>query len=427
MTPSPLSSDASDVKLVAFYLPQFHPIEENDTWWGKGFTEWTNVTRGVPLFSGHYQPHRPADLGYYDLRVRATRLEQIRLAKTYGINAFCYHYYWFSGKRLLEKPLDDMLADPKSDMPFCLCWANENWTRRWNGGDDDILIEQQHLADDPSRFIHDLAPFLTDKRYLRVAGKPLLIVYRPQLIPDIQSTAERWRRECLDLGIGEIHLCAALVFNNLDYHQFGFDSGVEFPPHNRNLLGVPYVHREMDFLGDFDGSAMCYHSLAVAYLKRDVSGQRVFRGVFPSWDNTSRIGNRALIFLNGTPGNYEAWLSRTVRKMREEQPAEYRLVFINAWNEWAEGCHLEPDERYGRSFLEATRRVKDGTSCLENFPDTGIELPGESGITSFLGEAGALLRKHVWVFFRWIRSRPHAISLKIPGLVRLLRRHRGAL
>lgn len=392
--PNPAGDEANDVRLIAFYLPQFHPIPENNEWWGPGFTEWANVTRAKPLFPGHYQPHLPEELGFYDLRLRETRHQQIRLAKNHGIDAFCYHYYWFSGTRLLHQPLDDMLADPQSDMPFCLCWANENWTRRWNGGDQDILIAQKYEKDDPAKFIEGIARFLQDPRYIRIDGKPLLVVYRPQLIPDIRAIAEEWRKHCRILGLGDIHLCAALTFDNLDFARFGFDSGVEFPPHNRTLLSVPYVHESINFHRSFDGSAMLYHELANAYLQRSVHGQRIFRGVVPSWDNTARSHNRALFFLNGTPANYEYWLSETIRKVREEQTAPDRLVFINAWNEWAEGCHLEPDQKYGRSFLEATLRAKHGLSTLKDFTDKRILDEVAIGAGSFLADLGRLLRKH---------------------------------
>lgn len=417
-----LPNQPADLRLIAFYLPQFHPIEENDQWWGRGFTEWTNVTRAESLFSGHHQPHFPEEVGFYDLRLCETRRQQIRLAKNHGIDAFCYHYYWFSGTRLLHQPLDDMLADAESDMPFCLCWANENWTRRWNGGDQDILIAQNYSKEDPTAFIRDITPFLKDSRYLKIDGKPLLIIYRPQIIPDIRAVAEEWRRCCQMLEIGEIHLCAALTFDNLDYAQFGFDSGVEFPPHNRTLLGVASAHESINFFRPFDGIAMLYHKLAEAYLQRNVGGQKVFRGVFPSWDNTARSRDRALIFLNGTPANYEYWLSATIGKMREEQPPSQRLVFINAWNEWAEGCHLEPDQKYGRAFLEATLRAKMGDSTLTGFEDMRIPREAGVGLGSLVAEIGLLIRKHKTYFIAGIHRRIRPVLAKNPRLKAFLKR-----
>ena len=187
---------APAIRLLAFFLTQFHPTPENNLWWGKGFTEWTNVTKAEPLFGGHYQPHLPADLGFYDLRLRATRQEQIALAREYGIDGFCYYYYWFSGTRILNQPLDDMLADPDSDMPFCLCWANENWTRRWDGADHEILIAQKYLPTDDTEFIKSLIPFLHDPRYIRVNGTPFLIVYQPQHLPNPRNALDTWQ-ECV--------------------------------------------------------------------------------------------------------------------------------------------------------------------------------------------------------------------------------------
>ena len=351
-------------RLVAFYLTQFHPIPENDKWWGKGFTEWTNVTKASPLFPGHYQPHLPTDLGFYDLRLRATRREQIRIAKDYGIDGFCYHYYWFSGTRLLNEPLDDMLADPGSDMPFCLCWANENWTRRWNAAEHDVLIAQRYLPSDDLNFIDSLLDFFRDRRYIRIDGKPFLIVYRPQHLPDARKTAAIWRQRCVDEGIGEIHLCAALTHGNEDYEQFGFDSGVEFPPHN---AGCTNVAHQFSFHSPFRGSAVEFTEIAGTFLERRHKQENVFRCVFPSWDNTARTGDRATFVLNACPENYEYWLVESIRRTRDDFPNQDRFVFINAWNEWAEGCHLEPDRKHGRQYLEATLAAKKGLSKVSGF------------------------------------------------------------
>jgi lipopolysaccharide biosynthesis protein/2-polyprenyl-3-methyl-5-hydroxy-6-metoxy-1,4-benzoquinol methylase len=356
-------------RLLAFFLPQFHPTPENDLWWGKGFTEWTNVTKAGPLFPSHYQPHLPADLGFYDLRVRETRLEQIALAKQYGIDGFCYYYYWFSGTRILNRPLDDMLADPESEMPFCLCWANENWTRRWDGADHEILIAQKYLPTDDIEFIKSLIPFFEDRRYIRLNGAPFLIVYQPQHLPDPRRTLDTWREYCAQNGIGKIHICAALTNENQNYIKLGFDSGLQFPPHNRKCGSV---NDDVDFYTPFHGCVVEYADLAQSYLEEVYPHPNVFRTVCPSWDQTARVGSRAFIVLNGTPGNYEYWLKESMRRTAEDVPGQQRFVFINAWNEWAEGCHLEPDRRYQRQFLEATLRVKTNQSEKAAFEDKGV-------------------------------------------------------
>jgi lipopolysaccharide biosynthesis protein len=352
-------------KLIAFYLPQFHPTKENDIWWGKGFTEWTNVTKATALFDGHYQPHLPADLGFYDLRLKETRQEQYLLAKNHGIYGFCYHYYWFSGQRILNQPVDAMLANEDEDMPFCFCWANENWTRRWDAADHEILIAQKYLEDDDLNFIKSLDQVFRDRRYIRIGGRPLLIVYRPQHLPDSKKSIQIWKDYCKSSGIGDLHVCCALTHGNEDYEAYGFDSGVEFPPHN---LKVRHANETLSFHQSFTGLAVQYADIATSYLNRQYPGSSVFKTVFPSWDNTARVGNRAVIMLNGIPTNYEHWLTLTVEQS-EARASEF--VFINAWNEWAEGCHLEPDRKHGLGFLEATKRVANGTSQRLNF-DTAM-------------------------------------------------------
>jgi lipopolysaccharide biosynthesis protein len=398
---------SSTPRLLAFYLTQYHPIPENDTWWGKGFTEWTNVTKSAPLFPGHYQPHLPTDLGFYDLRLRETRHEQIRMAKQHGIAGFCYHYYWFSGTRLLHRPLDDMLADPESEMPFCLCWANENWTRRWDAAENQILIEQKYRPQDDLEFIKSVVPFLSDPRYIKIEDAPILIVYRPQKLPDAKKTASTWRAYCRSIGIERLHLSAALTHGNEDYQQFGFDSGVEFPPHNPKS---PEVTDQIEFFSAFRGIVMEYEAVARSYLQRSYPGQNVFRAVFPSWDNTARTNERAFVILNGTPPNYEFWLSEAVRKTREEYPGQDRLVFVNAWNEWAEGCHLEPDRRYRRQFLEATLRACSGQSALRDFADSGLSRGSDGSPRTLLADISSLLEYHGGAQLNrargWIRQHP---------------------
>jgi|GEM_PF-461246 len=412
-------------RLIAFYLPQFHPTPENDAWWGKGFTEWTNVTKAGPQFANHYQPHLPADLGFYDLRVRETRYEQIALARRYGIDAFCYHYYWFSGTRLLYRPLDYMFSDPESDMPFCLCWANENWTRRWDATENQILIAQRYLPDDDLNFIKSLVPYFSDPRYLRVDGKPLLIVYRPQQLPNPRRSAEIWREHCRSIGLGEIHISAALTHGNRTYGQFDFDSGVEFPPHS--LEAERNLNSAIDFYAPFGGNVLQFEEIAQTYLHRRYSPNKVFRTVFPSWDNTARTGPRAFIALNGTPGNYEFWLAETIRRTQREFPGEDRPVFVNAWNEWAEGCHLEPDRKYGLQFLEATLRAKTLSSTLDTFPDTAMP-PARPAERSLVRDIATVVSYHSSQYLGTARLRLNrhprlkALTARSLQLVRLVDR-----
>jgi len=277
--PSAANADFSNIRLIAFYLTQFHPIPENDLWWGKGFTEWTNATKAAPKFPGHYQPHLPTELGFYDLRLRQTRREQIALAKAYGIGGFCYHYYWFSGKRLLEAPLDDMLADKESDMPFCLSWANENWTSKWDAGTNKILIAQKYRKSDDLEFIKSVEPFLRDKRYIRLNGRPILMVYRPQHLPDPKASIRVWKAYCKKMGLGDLQVYCCLVRGNWDYATYGFDGGVEFPPHN---IGGPNLRPDINHYDGFSGHVFDTTKVGDQYLERDYSQSNGFRCVFPS-------------------------------------------------------------------------------------------------------------------------------------------------
>ncbi|WP_200285743.1 glycoside hydrolase family 99-like domain-containing protein [Rhabdochromatium marinum] len=352
------------LRTIAFYLPQFHPIPENDAWWGQGFTEWTNVAKAVPQFDGQDQPRLPDALGFYDLRLPDIQREQIRLARQHGIHGFCYHYYWFGGRRLLERPLEQLLADPSLDFPFCLCWANENWTRRWDGGDETVLIGQQHSPADDRAFFASLLPALHDRRYIRIQGRPLLLVYRPQLLPDPAATAARWREQAQAAGLGGLYLAAVRSFSDaVDPSACGFDAGVDFPPHQVEFVEMS---ARVDFLNQhFRGRIYDYASAARTAERRYALGSPDsseaqppnFPGVMLAWDNTARRGAAATIFAQATPQAYGRWLTAACQCTLRHSTPDERLVFINAWNEWAEGTYLEPDRHYGYAWLQQTREV----------------------------------------------------------------------
>jgi tetratricopeptide (TPR) repeat protein len=351
------------VRPIAFYLPQFHPIPENDLWWGKGFTEWTNVTKAQPLFEGHYQPHLPTDMGFYDLRIPEVREAQAELAKQYGIYGFCYYYYWFAGKRLLHRPLDEMLASKKPDFPFCICWANENWTRRWDGAEHEILIAQEHSLENNQAFAESLIEILLDERYIRINGAPFIIIYRCEILPDPLSTTQQWREVFRKKGVGEVHLCAALTFGMQDPTSFGFDSGVQFPPHGvvARELSPSQVNAQ-----DFSGKIYDYREVVMNALSQKKPNFKKFLSAMTSWDNTARKKKAGNVFINSAPELYEIWLGYIIEKTKQMHSGDEQLVFVNAWNEWAEGAHLEPDRKYGHSYLFATQRALSGTQSWKN-------------------------------------------------------------
>jgi len=352
-------------KVLAFYLPQFHPIPENDAWWGKGFTEWANVTRARPMFPGHAQPILPGELGFYDLRLPEVRERQAELARAAGIHGFCYHHYWFNGQRVLERPLNEVITTGTPDLPFCVCWANENWTRRWDGHEDEVLLRQRHTLASDRRFILDLIPCLEDPRYVRVDGRPVIVVYRAELMQNPADTAAVWRDECRRAGLGEIHLCSVYLFK-FDPRPLGFDASIEFPLHHfpareitRTLRGLPEGYTGV--VRDYPSGV---HELIRNPRKVDY---RLYRGVMPSWDNTARrMEKGATVYHGATPELYEAWLASAInqRHADEGQPGAIRenLVFVNAWNEWAEGAVLEPRRDFGDAYLRATARVLKGSA-----------------------------------------------------------------
>ncbi len=347
-------------KLIAFYLPQYHPIRENDEWWGKGFTEWTNVVKAKPLFRGHHQPDLPADLGFYDLRLPEAREAQADLARQYGIHGFCYYHYWFNGRRLLERPFNEVLASGRPGFPFCLCWANEHWTRRWDGAELQILMAQTYSVQDDLNHIRWLLKAFEDHRYIRVEGKPLFLVYRAGDLPYASQTAESWRKEAIKAGIGDIFLCTVesnFKGSRVDPALIGFDAAVEFQP---SWARPSFIQRAWErLLREVSSKGrLNYSELVEQALQAPNPPYRRFRCVTPSWDNTPRRRTTPFVLVGSCPEKYAEWLEAVIRHSQPVASGD-KLVFVNAWNEWAEGNHLEPCQRWGRAYLEATRGVLD--------------------------------------------------------------------
>ncbi len=348
-------------ELIAFYLPQFHITAENNQWWGRGFTEWTNVGTARPLFDGHVQPRRPTALGYYDLRVPEAVNAQFDLARRYGIAAFCYYYYWFDGRKILDRPLQDLLDGRTGPFPFCICWANEDWTRSWDGMTGEVLLAQNHSADSDRRFILDVIPILRHPGYYRYQGKPLVMVYRAEKLTGRLETVAEWRQLCRDAGIGEIHLCAAQSFGLDDPSDYGFDAAVEFPPHS-----AWSKHRQFNYYSElpdlpnlvprFSGKVYDYAAFADAAMKRPAEPYTLHRSCMMAWDNTPRRGKTAHVYHNFSTRKFRDWLVTSAGRAAADD--ECGLVFINAWNEWAEGTTLEPDNVYGFEHLEAARQAQ---------------------------------------------------------------------
>jgi lipopolysaccharide biosynthesis protein len=358
----------STVRAIAFYLPQFHPIPENDEWWGKGFTEWINVVRSKPQFPGHCQPDLPADLGFYDLRVPETRAAQAELAAAHGIHGFCYYHYWFNGRRILERPVDEVWKSGQPDFPFCLCWANENWTRRWDGLDAHLLLEQRYSTSDDLAHIRSLLPLFLDSRYIPVADRPLFLVYRASQLPQPQKTTDLWRREAERVGLKGLFLVRVESFRDErgDPRDMGFDSALEFQPRwfeltNSRILRRKWWHRRKLGTSEpafFDNCVCDYRDVVTKALAQPVAEYPRIPSVCPGWDNSPRRKRGAHILINSTPQIYEHWLREVANRIQINSVlAPESLVFINAWNEWGEGTHLEPCQTWGRGYLEATRRA----------------------------------------------------------------------
>lgn len=351
---APLTQDAPIARVVAYYLPQFHPFAENDDWWGTGFTEWTNVTSAKPYFDDHYQPHLPADMGFYDLRLDQVQIDQIELAKKYGISGFCYYYYWFSGQTLMTLPIDRHL-EKNLDIDFCLCWANESWSRRWDGSENDVLMAQRHTYESDVEFIRSCIKYFRSDRYIKIDGAPLLQVYRISLMEKPRETIERWREIVKEEGFPDLHVSMVESFGLTGPTDYGCDSSCQFPPHG--LSGKPINDAIEGLDPQYSGLIYSYPEIAYNEIRRPPVSYVRFRTAMPSWDNTSRKGPAGNLFHGATPGLFEAWMRHLVTDAVERLPEGMRFVFVNAWNEWAEGTHLEPDRKYGHANLRAVRNA----------------------------------------------------------------------
>jgi len=380
------------MKIISFYLPQFHRIPENDRWWGAGFTDWVNVDRARPRFPGHHQPHRPGELGRYDLLDPAARAAQAGLAREHGLGGFCLYHYWFNGRLLLEKPLEQMLESGEPDFPFCLCWANENWTRRWDGRDREILVAQDYGAYDAAEHLRYLAAAFRDRRCIRVDGRPLFLLYNPSHIPDVAGLVHGLRGAAVAQGLEGLHLCAVGSYNNAMSPEAmaaaGFDALVEFYPteraHGRPLpfdrtrTFLPRLWNRLLELLHLDHRLpafpvthrFSYGSLVEQAMRAGDGPLPVYPCVMPGWDNCARRRTGAMVIQNRDPALFGRWLAHAAGRVGDRNP-DRQLVFVNAWNEWAEGCHLEPDADDGRAFLEAVREVLGGRAPGQGGGETG--------------------------------------------------------
>jgi lipopolysaccharide biosynthesis protein len=346
-------------RAIAFYLPQFHPIFENDQWWGKGFTEWTNTAKSKPLYKGHYQPHVPADLGFYDLRVPETRESQAKMAKEFGLEGFCYYHYWFGGKRLLERPFTEVLESGKPNFPFCLCWANQTWTGIWHGAPDRTLIEQTYPgAEDHRKHFFTLLKAFKDQRYITVDGKPLFLIHLPNEILEVEKFITLWREFAQECGLKGLHLVGATWNSFWIPQDHGFDASV--------TIRMPALRKKISlkkpikwFFFQYQNkrnrpTIYSYKSILSRLLPEKELKNKEYPCVIPNWDNTPRSGKNGLVLNGSTPELFRIHF-KTALKLLENYPTEQKLIFIKSWNEWAEGNHLEPDLKYGKQYLQVLR------------------------------------------------------------------------
>ncbi len=364
-----MSETSRLIRAIALYLPQYHPIPENDEWWGKGFTEWTHVTRAKPLFRGHVQPKFPADLGYYDLRVPETRIAQAELARRYGIEGFCYWHYWFAGRRLLERPFNEVLRSGQPDFPFCLAWANHSWNAAWIGLPQKVFLEQTYPGkEDYIAHFEALLPAFCDPRYIKVDGKPLFVIFRPSFIPDPVAFTDLWRELATKSGLNGLYIlgmcCSPWNRSPWRPEEYGLDGCITVTgqspesrfgeKHDKLVNKRTLKERIRIFLRRpciESYSALVAHAFEPKPLPRNV-----YPSALSNWDSTPRHGIRGTVLTGCCPDAFRRHLLDAARCVIDRE-WDHRLVFIKSWNEWAEGNYLEPDAQFGHGWLEAVKSV----------------------------------------------------------------------
>jgi len=365
---------SSILKPIAFYLPQFHPIPENDEWWGKGFTEWTNVAKAKPLFEGHWQPRLPADLGFYDLRVSEARIAQAELAKHYGIYGFCYWHYWFAGKQILERPFREVVMSSEPDFPFCLAWANQTWKGTWHGlSNNQVLIKQTYPGeDDHERHFYSLLPAFKDKRYIEVNGKKMFSIFQPWDIPNVEKFIEQWQNLAIKNNLKGFHFVALHMSDDWNPNELNYNANVQgIAPWIDNLIPPKQHSKFQKYLRRFwvpksDLQKMprkvSYKSLVEKYPINKLSSHQ-YPILYSDWDNTSRSGVNGWLFTDFSIDLFREYILKACMQT-ENKDKEEKFIFIKSWNEWAEGNYLEPDIKFGTKLLESFKDVLD--HYLEN-------------------------------------------------------------
>lgn len=369
-TPASRAQGQRRARVIAFYLPQFHPIPENDEWWGTGFTEWTNVARARSLFPGHVQPRLPTELGYYDLRVPETRAHQAALAEQHGIEGFCYWHYWFEGRRILERPFAEVLASGQPNFPFCLAWANQTWTGIWHGAPERILIQQTYGdRADVRRHFDAVLPAFRDPRYLCVDGRPIFVVHQPEDLPEPRTFTSLWREWARAEGLPEIFFLGAELAGWMP-HDYGFDGTLIANPWSLlNDRPRPWFDRLLSLVLREQRTTLAQHVLGwparipykdvVRYAVPRDQCPFIFPSVLPNWDNTPRSAGGGLVITRSSPELFRQHLDDAFTYVGS-RPCEHRLVFLKSWNEWAEGNFVEPDEIHGRAYLTTLRQAQCG-------------------------------------------------------------------